>query len=117
MVDPKLKEAMAEISAILKKHDIAGIVTLVSEDDSECLYALEPSWSVVRVQAGKIQFDSKRKDFKTATQRNRCNEASVHMLCEIRDWNAQSFNNMNNLLNTIKKSALKRKPRSVDHDK
>lgn len=47
MPDPKLKEAMEEIKAILKKYDCAASVLLQSQAHAEYLYELSPSWSCV----------------------------------------------------------------------
>jgi len=60
---PKLKEAMAEIKAILKKHDIAGHVVLHEPGFSEYLLAIEPSWSLLRFDKNQIRFRSKLEDF------------------------------------------------------
>lgn len=58
----KLKEAMAEIKAILTKHDIAGHVLLQEPGFSEYLMAIEPSWSVLRVVNNGIRIRSKLQD-------------------------------------------------------
>lgn len=51
MPDPKLTNAMEEIKAILKAHDIAGVVLLSSEENMEYLYALTPSWSCAKMES------------------------------------------------------------------
>lgn len=50
MPDPILKQAAAEILDILKKHDIAGMVSLQSTTHSEWLFHIEPSWSCIRLE-------------------------------------------------------------------
>lgn len=60
---PKLKEAMAEIKAILTKHDIAGHVLLHEPGFSEYLLAVEPSWSVLQLIDGGVRIRSKLVDF------------------------------------------------------
>ncbi|MGH8587370.1 MAG: hypothetical protein ACREWE_14710 [Gammaproteobacteria bacterium] len=45
---PNLKEAMAEIRAVLTKHDVAAYVLLHEPGFSEFLMAIDPSWSVMR---------------------------------------------------------------------
>lgn len=47
MYDPKLKEAMEEIKAIIKKYDCAASVLIQSKAHAEYLYELSPSWSCV----------------------------------------------------------------------
>ncbi len=49
---PKLKVAMAEIKAILDKHDIAGIVHLHTPGHGEYLVKINPSYSCAWVQDG-----------------------------------------------------------------
>lgn len=51
---PKLKEAMAEIKAILTRHDIAGHVLLHEPSFSEFLLAIDPSWSILRIQGNNM---------------------------------------------------------------
>lgn len=49
---PKLKMAMEEIKAIIKKHDVGAIVVLHSPGHCEYLNALEPSYSCVKIENG-----------------------------------------------------------------
>ena len=103
MPDPKLKEAMAEIRAILKKHDIGGAITLVSETHSEYLYELDPTWSLMYFESpGALRFRSNRKDFKTKKEQHRFTESSVHLLCQIQDLSVKSFGNMERILTLLK---------------
>lgn len=102
MADPKLKEAMAEIKAIFKKHDIGGFVTLVSETHGEFRYELEPSWSVMHLSPqGQFRFKSILADFKNEQDKHRATELSVHLICQIRDLNVQSFRNMQTILEML----------------
>lgn len=66
-VNPKLKEATAEVKAILAKHNIAGMVVLCSGEQSEYLNYIAapdgPSWSCliwepegVRIRAKALRF-------------------------------------------------------------
>lgn len=70
MPDPKLKTAVAEIEAILAKHDVAGVVLLSSTTHLEYLLELSPSWSccrweqhpegkVLRIKALRADYPSK----------------------------------------------------------
>ncbi len=45
----KLRQASAEIKAILKKHDIAGYIHLFEPGHIEYVLKINPSWSVVDV--------------------------------------------------------------------
>lgn len=63
---PKLKKAMEEIAAVIKKHDIAGVVVLHTPNYSEHRMFLQPSYSCVsefsdnhiRVKAKAAEYDS-----------------------------------------------------------
>lgn len=102
MADPKLKEAMAEIKAVFKKHDIGGFITLVSESHAEFRYVLEPSWSVMHLnQQGRFHFKSILADFNNEKDQHKATELSVHLICQIRDLNAQSFRNMQTVLEML----------------
>lgn len=47
--DQNLRKAMAEIQAIMKKYDCAGVVSLQSENHGEFLLWLEASWSLIEM--------------------------------------------------------------------
>lgn len=102
MSDPKLKEAMAEIKGILRKHDIAACVTLVSETHSEFYHGIDPSWSAAYFEREQyLRIRAKRADFKTLEEQKRCVNLTVHMLHQIRDLNAQSFANMERVIDML----------------
>lgn len=48
--DPKLKSAMAEISAVIKKYDCAAMVVLQSPTHAEHLLEVSPSWSCLSIE-------------------------------------------------------------------
>jgi hypothetical protein len=51
VTDPKLKMAATEIKAILDKYDIAGTATMLTPTHMEFVVKLDPSWSVVTLNA------------------------------------------------------------------
>lgn len=58
--DPKLKVAMEEIKAVLKKHDIAGVVVLHNNDGpghghGEYAMVLDPSYSCASLNEGMVR--------------------------------------------------------------
>jgi len=82
---PKLKEAMAEIKAILTKHDIAGHVLLHEPGFSEYLLAISPSWSLLKQHIDGdgvgVQIRSKLEDFGCDVEaQHRANEATVNLV-------------------------------------
>lgn len=57
----KLKQAVSEISEILKKYDCGGHITLASKDHGEYLVHL-PTWSKLQVEENGIRVKHKGKD-------------------------------------------------------
>lgn len=99
MSDPRLKEAMAEIKAVMQRHDIAGAITLVSPYASEFLYHIDPSWSVAFFEGSdRLRIRARAEDFASQDQAHFCVESTVHMICTTRDIAAQTFGNMERLL-------------------
>jgi hypothetical protein len=106
--DPKLKEAMAEIKNVLNKHDLAGQVTLVSKTHSEFYWKIDPTWSCAKpepAESGKvaIRFRATKKDIPDKEERRKLAELTLHLLCQIRDLNAQNFMVFDELLNQLGK--------------
>lgn len=101
MSDEKLKEAMAEIKMICRKHDIGACITLVSKTHSEYRYEM-PKWSVAQlVSGGGVHIRAKREDFPSDETKHAACELTAHLLCQIRDLNALSFLNMEQILKTL----------------
>ena len=67
--DPKLKEAMKEIVAVLEKYDIAGIAVIQSPSHAEWLNHISPSWSCAKMfedeRGTGIHVKALRKDYHT----------------------------------------------------
>jgi hypothetical protein len=100
--DPKLKEAMAEIKAILSKHDIAGAISLVSETHSE--YRLQfPSWSMAQLTEKGLRFRGKAADYPNKEAANEALTRSLHVLLQIRDLTAQHQAVMLKILDALEK--------------
>lgn len=96
MADPKLKEAMAEINAIMKKHDIGGHITLVSPTNSEFRYMIDPSWSCAwfeRADGGAyaVRFRANKESIPDKQERHKIVENTMHLLLQIRDLAAKTF--------------------------
>ena len=56
--NPKLKKAAEQIKAILKEHDIAGIVVLHTPGHSEYLYEINPTYSVAKIEGEELRIRS-----------------------------------------------------------
>jgi hypothetical protein len=61
---PKLKNAMAEISEVLKKHDIAGMVILHEPGHAEFNLRIDPSYSCAKMNGNEMRVRAKlQEDF------------------------------------------------------
>jgi len=101
----KLKQAMAQIQAVLDEHDIGGYVLLYKEHQSEYLIAVEPSWSVMHWQGEDIRFKSELADFAGDEAKQRAHtEWTVGMLRHFADlcWqHAEIFEVLLEVLGTV----------------
>ncbi len=106
MSDPKLKEAMAEIFGILKKHDIGGQVTLVSPTHAEFRSKIDPSWSVAFFEDHEkgvaVRFRATKAEIPDKEERHQKSELTTHLLCQIRDLCGQNFLMFDGVLNQLK---------------
>lgn len=84
MSDPRLKTAMEQIKAVLREHDIAGIVVLNSETSTEYLVHLETSWTAIRIEDGErgvgIQFRCTKADIPDDARRKELCRATIGTL-------------------------------------
>jgi hypothetical protein len=98
--DPRLKEAMARIKAILNEYDIAGTINLGSPTHTEFLYHF-PTWSIAQLvrEGGKegIRVRSKQHDYPSKEAQREAAEATVHVLLRFRDQAALTFSHMEHL--------------------
>ncbi|MGE4244043.1 hypothetical protein [Ramlibacter sp.] len=59
----KLKDARAEIEAVLKKHDVAGFVTLHAPGWGETFWNIWPSYSILIGDLPAVRIKSKAADY------------------------------------------------------
>ena len=106
--DPKLREAMEDIKAVLRKHDIMGCAVLASPTHSEFLCDPGASWSVARIEnvgEGRygIRFRSKREDWPSKEAQDEATTATVHGIESIRWLNLKLHEQMGTLVETLRK--------------
>ena len=81
---PKLKKAMAEITAVLEKYDIAGFIILTEPGFSEIHTKINPSWSSARVTGQgdnrRIEILGKKSHFKNVQERNKVLSDTCNMV-------------------------------------
>lgn len=99
--DPSLREAMAEIEEIMKKHDCGGFVTLQSKSHTEFKLMLDHmSWSMIRwIKDGESMH---LKLYSKSSKEN--TDATVGMLYSIRYLCGMVFMQMDKLANQIEQS-------------
>ena len=104
MPDPKLKEAVAEIIGICRKHDIGGYFILASQTHAEFRYILDPSWSCAWLQEdGKLRIRAKRAEFKTQEEQVERLGQTTHILLQIQDLCAKGFMDMESIIKELSK--------------
>lgn len=107
MADPKLKEAMAEIMGVLKKHDIAGQIVLASPTHSEFRMKIDASWSCAFPEESElgmmIRFRCKKDEIPDKELRRKRIEETLHAICQIRDLNGTYFMGFDSLVKQLEK--------------
>lgn len=88
--DPKLKAAMEEIKQVIKKYEIGGAITIASKTHAEFLYEL-PAWSCVSFTDRGLSIYSQKSHFRSIDEQRENQEASFHVIYQIRDIAAQTF--------------------------
>lgn len=76
---PRLKLARTEIEAVLKKHDLAGVVVLHTPGMSEFFYDIQPSYSCAWIDqaASMVRVKSKLADYGGDAQAQRHDQAAT----------------------------------------
>lgn len=61
----KLKQAKAEIEAVLSRYDLAGVVTLHTPGMTEFFYSIRPTYSCAWIEGDALRLKSKRADYES----------------------------------------------------
>ena len=94
--DPKLKEAMAEVTAICKKYDVAGHFIMASPTNAEFRFEICPSWSCAFWEdkdEGKLRFRVKQAEV-GKEKAKAILEATCHMVFAFKDLCGRAFLNL-----------------------
>lgn len=86
---PKLKAAMEEIKAILKKHDIAGFVVIHTPGFSEYLNEVSPSYSCAKIEESQIRFKVKASEVGGPERAREIANETFNMITHFADMTAQ----------------------------
>lgn len=102
--DPKLKEAAAEIRAILRKHDLAAYIAMASPTHGEFAMEITPTWSAVKWEDrdnGKLRIRVKEAEL-GKEKAHALAESTAHMIFQLRDLTALGFKMTDNLAEILK---------------
>lgn len=106
----RLKVARIEIEAILKKHDLAGAVTLHTPGMSEFFYDIRPSYSCAWIDeaAGILRVKSKLVDYGGDVQRQQmeqaCTAQMLHSMADDLASAAKMFNDCSRVVDRVTRS-------------
>ncbi len=91
---PKLKVAMEEIKAILKKHDIAGVISLHTPGHGEFFMGIEPTYSCAKLMPNGVHFKAKKEDYNNELKRHTDMRDTVNMITILTDLTAKNAYNL-----------------------
>jgi len=99
--DPRLKEAMEKIRAILEEYDVAGAVSLVGKTHCEFQYHF-PSWSLAKFIETGIQIDADPESFASKADLEEAMALTSCILYYLSDLGGQQFLQMKNVMDVIR---------------
>lgn len=87
----KYRECVAEVEAILKKYDMGGAITVISQDRAMFKYVW-PTWGCMSFEGhNTIRFKAKREDYPSEEAQYHTMELSVHVIMQMKDIAANTF--------------------------
>jgi len=99
--DPKCREAMAEIEAVMEKYDMGGFVVLSSLTHNEFKLFIEPSWSMARVLTDHKTGVIKGIHFKVRKAHPVQVDATAGMIAAIRDLGGMISDHMDRMMKQL----------------
>jgi hypothetical protein len=107
MPDPKLKTAVEEIRAVLKRHDIAAMINLGSQTHSEFLLVLDPTWSCMWMESpGLMRIRSKRVDYPSKAAQEKVMEDSIGLITGFQSTGRTNLANLDRVLVMLAKAGV-----------
>lgn len=108
-MNPEILPVLDEISAVLKKHDMMGLVIVGNPSHCDWRMEVEASWSCARFEEqpdGKgvgIRVRSKRVDFASKWEQKRCLERTIGTFVTFQHWLKKMDEQLDPLLLAISK--------------
>lgn len=82
--DPTLKKAIMEIEGVMRKYDIAGVISLTSQTHGEYLFSLDASWTIIKQLPSDmgtlLHLKSLRKEYPSDEAQLKANELTAHLI-------------------------------------
>lgn len=99
-----LKEAAAEIKAVIAKHDLAAMVILQSPSNLEYVNEISPSWSAAKLSAdGAFRLRARREEFPSRDAHINCLKETVGMLLSFMRQSERNAANLTEVLGIVGK--------------
>lgn len=99
------EQAIAEIKAILEKHDLAGLVIVVGPDHAAFLRQIAPSWSCARMEqlpeGAAVRVRSKREDYGSLADQKKAVEQTAGMFLAFMNWMHETAEDMEAIVRMI----------------
>lgn len=88
--DKKYRECMAEIIGVLKKHDMAGAITVVSKE--RCMFKYHfPTWTAVELGETSVRLRLKSSEFPSRQASRDCAVLTAHVIMQMGDCAANTM--------------------------
>ncbi len=81
-MNPKIAPVLDEISAVLRKHDMAGLVLVANPTHVDWRMEISPTWSCAKCEhmpdgQFELRMRSRRADYPDAAAQKKCLEATI----------------------------------------
>lgn len=96
-----LEQAADEIEAVIKKHDLGGLIILANPQRTVFRHLLDPSWSCAKVGDNGLHIRSKRVDYATEEEQRRTLAATISLIEGTRFVAEQQAKNLNHVLGML----------------
>ncbi len=104
MPDPKAEICRLEVQAVLKKHEMMGIVVIASPTHSSFAMVSDTPWSCCQDVPEGFRIRSKRAEFETAEEHQKVTTATIGAIGLLRDSVSTLLISLNMLMHRLGKA-------------
>lgn len=108
-MNAELKKPLAEIKAILDKHDLAGIVVVANRTHTDYVLNITPTWTCARWEGEILRIRALRKDFSSKEEQRKVVAATAGMLMGMIDTHQRIKDSLTSVVMAIGKTV------SIEH--